>query len=89
MLADIVINHRVGVNDWADFEDPYWPTEESICADDEWEGGPKSPNPDTGEKYEAGRDLDHTHPTVQNGIKRIGWPGLKVRSVLPDGDMIL
>jgi alpha-amylase len=33
-IADIVINHRDGLNGWADFKDPAWGTW-AICADDE------------------------------------------------------
>ncbi|MEG9434599.1 alpha-amylase [Edaphobacter sp. HDX4] len=33
-VADIVINHRDGLNGWADFKDPQWGTW-SICSDDE------------------------------------------------------
>ncbi|WP_207231784.1 alpha-amylase family glycosyl hydrolase [Edaphobacter modestus] len=33
-IADIVINHRDGINSWADFKDPSWGTW-SICTDDE------------------------------------------------------
>jgi alpha-amylase len=72
-IADIVINHRVGSSNPADFTDPSWPTTESICSDDEWNGS-KSSHPDTGDKYEPARDLDHHSVTVQQGIKDwMGW----------------
>ena len=35
VLADIVINHRVGLKSWADFENPKWDAF-SVCSDDEW-----------------------------------------------------
>ncbi|HPO48877.1 MAG TPA: hypothetical protein PLO89_00995, partial [Spirochaetota bacterium] len=34
-VADIVINHRVGSTNWADFTNPSWVTS-SICGDDEY-----------------------------------------------------
>jgi len=70
VIADIVINHRVGQNNWADFYNPSWGPW-AVCKDDEWanNGGNPTGNYDTGEKYEAGRDLDHTNVTVQNDIK--------------------
>ena len=70
VLADIVINHRVGTSNWADFTNPSWGCW-AICNDDEWRsvGGNPCGNNDTGIPYEAGRDLDHTNPTVQADIR--------------------
>lgn len=68
-IADIVINHRVGTNGPGDFTQPDWPPG-TIASNDEYTGH-KSFNLDTGESYEAARDLDHHNPTTQNGI--ITW----------------
>ncbi|HEU4635918.1 MAG TPA: alpha-amylase C-terminal beta-sheet domain-containing protein [Edaphobacter sp.] len=40
-IADIVINHRDGLNGWADFKDPAWGPW-AICADDEAFSAPES-----------------------------------------------
>ena len=65
-IADIVINHRVGTSDWADFTDPNWGSD-AVCSNDEWAGA--SGNNDTGEGYGAARDIDHTQSYVQDSIK--------------------
>ncbi|HTH13678.1 MAG TPA: alpha-amylase family glycosyl hydrolase, partial [Spirochaetia bacterium] len=71
-IADIVVNHRVGTTDWADFTNPDWGATKTVnytvTADDEWTGT-KSMNGDTGATISSARDLDHKNPTVQNGIK--------------------
>ena len=36
-LADIVINHRVGTTNWADFTNPTWGCW-AVCNNDEWTG---------------------------------------------------
>lgn len=66
-IADVVVNHRVGCTDWADFCSPFWDTW-YVVANDEWPGGPKSGNYDTGDGFHAGRDLDHASSTVRNSI---------------------
>ncbi|MCB0422296.1 MAG: hypothetical protein KDD61_14960 [Bdellovibrionales bacterium] len=66
VMADIVINHRSGSTDWADFKNPEWSTS-VIAADDEW-WGVKSSNKDTGQGIDASRDLDHMNPEVQQGV---------------------
>lgn len=83
-IADVVINHRCGTTDWGDFTNPSWgvikgKNYSAICSDDEgfnyaktdmygaWYKGA----PDTGDKYDAARDIDHTNETVQDGI--ITW----------------
>jgi alpha-amylase len=69
-IADIVINHRVGTADWADFTDPAFDdNRKAVCSDDEW--GQGTGNPDSGASYNAGRDLDHSYPSVQSNI--ITW----------------
>lgn len=65
-IADIVINHRVGTADWADFTEPQWGSD-AVCRDDEWQGA--RGNYDTGTGFGAGRDVDHTQTYVQNSIK--------------------
>jgi alpha-amylase len=83
-MADIVINHRVGVSNWVDF-----PTEiyngttytwglNTICGDDKvcdcangCSGYTQTPtgNNDTGSCYAAARDIDHTNTNVQATIE--------------------
>lgn len=77
-IADIVINHRSGSTSWGDFTNPSWCEDfYAICSDDEgftssasglMYNSPKHGAPDSGEKYGASRDLDHTNPAVQQGI---------------------
>lgn len=84
-IADIVINHRCGTTSWGDFTNPPFGTVkgsnyQAICSDDEgflndinMKGVSSSMREaaDTGDKYGAGRDLDHTNSTVQSGI--VDW----------------
>ena len=65
-VADMVINHRCGTLNWADFTDPVWGAD-SVCKGDEWPGA--AGNYDTGEGYAAARDIDHTKAYVQTSIK--------------------
>ena len=91
-IADIVVNHRSGTTSWGDFTNPKWNDDYySICSDDEGfslSGSPmldssKKGAVDTGMKYDAYRDLDHTNVAVQQGIyswmnsvlKRAGFVG--------------
>jgi alpha-amylase len=86
-VADIVINHRVGTNSWADFTNPTWSCT-AVTADDEWynNGGSCGQRGvgDTGNGYSAGRDLDHYGTVVQTGVKtwltsvkNLGYTGLR------------
>lgn len=83
VIADIVVNHRDNASTWCDFfpEDfgeygSFQLTAEHICKDDEvntsasgdCKGAATGAN-DTGEKYAAARDLDHTNPYVQDAVK--------------------
>jgi len=73
-IADIVINHRNGTSDWADFTNPEWDGTRSIVNNDEvWNepgyGDLPRGGDDTGEGYDAGRDVDHTNSIVRQGIK--------------------
>ena len=85
-IADIVVNHRAGATWWADFQNPDWGVVDGsnykvICSDDEGFSSANSHmqsvppsmkgNADTGAKYSAYRDLDHTNTTVQQGI--VDW----------------
>jgi len=79
-LADLVLNHRVGTADWADFTDPAWGPE-AVCSGDEWPGA--RGHPDTGLGYGAGRDIDHTQPFVQKDIK--DWMNWLKREIGYDG----
>lgn len=82
-VADVVVNHRVGTTDWADFTNPDWSLY-SIVNNDECGCG--QGNADTGEGFNGGRDIDHTNvDEVQNGIakwlnevlKPIGFSGIR------------
>ncbi|MEL7424066.1 MAG: alpha-amylase C-terminal beta-sheet domain-containing protein [Bacteroidota bacterium] len=72
VLADIVINHRVGTTNWADFTNPTWGCW-AVVSNDEWgqNGGNPCGNFDTGDNYHAARDIDHTNGTVRSDL--IGW----------------
>lgn len=75
-VADIVINHRAPVSDWANLATEsyggvtFTPNMSWICSDDECKDHGFTPTgaPDTGETY-GERDLDHTNVDVQNNIK--------------------
>lgn len=67
-IADIVVNHRVGTSNWADFTQPTWGAD-SVCRGDEWTGA--TGNYDTGDGYSAARDVDHTKVYVQDSI--VNW----------------
>jgi len=73
-IADIVVNHRVGTSNWADFTLPTWGSD-SVCRGDEWSGATGSY--DTGDGYSAARDVDHTKVYVQDSIA--GWMNNKLK----------
>jgi alpha-amylase len=75
-IADIVINHRVGTTNWADFTQPTWGSN-AVCRGDEWSGA--TGNADTGDGFNAGRDLDHTQTFVQDGI--VNWMNTSLKSI--------
>jgi alpha-amylase len=79
-IADIVVNHRVGTTDWADFTNPTWGSW-AVTRGDEWSGA--TGNYDTGDGYSAARDLDHTNITVQNDLK--SWMNWLKSSIGYDG----
>ncbi|MDO8803511.1 MAG: alpha-amylase C-terminal beta-sheet domain-containing protein [Elusimicrobiota bacterium] len=66
VIGDIVLNHRVGVKNWADFAAPAWGAD-SVCSDDEWGQGAGAR--DTGKGFHAARDIDHTKGYIQNFAK--------------------
>jgi alpha-amylase len=68
-LADVVLNHRVGVaTAGADFADPpFTDNRAAIVRDDE--SGVGTGNPDTGDRHPAGRDLDHSNAGVRAAVK--------------------
>jgi len=68
VVADIILNHRNGTRDWADYTNPDWPTT-VIVRNDEWQGSPKSMYDDEGQGDFGCRDLDHRAPVVQNDAK--------------------
>ena len=85
-LADIVVNHRCGLNDWADFRNPTFADDgvtdpaaveqanrRAVVQEDEWKdsGGQPAGGNDTGAQFDGGRDLDHTNPLVQKAI--VAW----------------
>ncbi len=67
VVADVVLNHRNGTKDWADFTNPDWPTT-VIVRNDEWQG-PKGRYDDEGQGDIGCRDLDHRDPLVQEDTK--------------------
>lgn len=79
IIADVVINHRAGVSNWTDFPAETWNGRtwhigtDGICCTDEVAGaqGQARPtgNPDTGDDFNGGRDLDHTNANVQDNCK--------------------
>jgi alpha-amylase len=75
-IADIVINHRVGTANWADFTLPTWGSD-SVCRGDEWTGA--TGNADTGDGYGAARDIDHTKVYVQDSI--VNWMNTSLKSI--------
>ncbi|KFA86753.1 glucan 1,4-alpha-maltotetraohydrolase domain-containing protein [Archangium violaceum] len=79
-IADIVVNHRVGTANWADFTNPTWGSS-AVVRGDEWTGA--TGNSDTGDGFSAARDLDHTNGTVQSDIK--GWMNWLKSSIGYDG----
>lgn len=64
-IADIVINHRVGTYDWADFRAPVWDAR-AVCSDDEWAGA--RGGRDSGATYHAARDIDHSQAWVRSSL---------------------
>lgn len=79
-IADIVVNHRVGTSNWADFTNPTWGSW-AVVRGDEWSGA--TGNYDTGDGFSAARDLDHTNGTVQSDLK--SWMGWLKSSIGYDG----
>ena len=75
-IADIVINHRVGTRDFADFSAPSWGCD-AVTNNDEWGG--KCGGNDSGDNYTAARDIDHSKVYVQNDIK--SWLNERLRGV--------
>lgn len=83
VIADIVVNHKDNKSTWCDFwaEDfgtlgKYELNASHICKDDEVNSsasgsckGTATGANDTGEKYGAARDLDHTNKYVQDAVK--------------------
>ncbi len=78
MIADVVVNHRVGISNWTDFPKEEWNGRtwhigvDGICYNDEvaQQSGQAKPTgmADTGEGYNAARDLDHTNANVQENV---------------------
>ncbi|WDE01026.1 alpha-amylase C-terminal beta-sheet domain-containing protein [Thalassomonas actiniarum] len=75
-VADVVINHRVGTLDWADFTNPAWGSWAVTC-DDEWPGA--TGDCDTGGGYAAARDVNHVNNTVQADI--VTWLNTRLKAV--------
>ena len=75
-IADIVINHRNGVNSWVDFPAEtykgvtYQLGLSDVCKNDECSKNGYKPTgaTDTGEGWDGARDLDHTSANVQNNV---------------------
>lgn len=67
VIGDVVVNHRVGTTNWADFTSPAFASNaQAVTRNDEW--GLGTGNYDTGDGYGAARDLDHTYASVQTEI---------------------
>ncbi|MFA6030681.1 MAG: glucan 1,4-alpha-maltotetraohydrolase domain-containing protein [Elusimicrobiota bacterium] len=94
VLADIVINHRVGTRSWADFEEPAWGPE-AVCRDDEWSGA--LGGADSGKGFHAGRDIDHSNGAVRKSLtdwllwlrRDIGYDGWRYDFVRGFGPQVL
>ena len=103
-IADIVVNHRAGTTDWADFTNPRWTNDYTcICSDDTFfcEGNPgygkTGGNKSSSTLYKPYRNLDHYNLIVQQGIyswmnsvlKRVGFVGWRYDYVKGfDGEFI-
>ena len=72
VLADVVINHRVGSTNWADFRNPAWGCW-AVTRNDEWgqNGGNPCGSWDTGDNYHAARDINHRDSRVRSSL--ITW----------------
>ena len=67
VIADVVVNHRVGTTNWADFTTPAFASNAAaVTSNDEWGLGTGAWDIDEG--YHAARDLDHTNASVQTQI---------------------
>jgi alpha-amylase len=67
-LADVVINHRVGIaTPYADFDSPPFQNQTGAITKND-ECGIGTGNYDTGENNSYARDLDHTAPEVQSSV---------------------
>jgi len=75
-VVDVVINHRVGTANWADFTNPTWDCR-AVTNNDEWSG--RCGTADTGDGYAAARDLDHRQTFLQNDIKT--WLSSRLKGV--------
>jgi alpha-amylase len=80
VLADVVVNHRVGTNGWAGFTEPAWGCE-AVASGDEWGGA--CGRADTGKGVHFARDIDHTQAFVQKDLK--DWMNWLKREVGYDG----
>ena len=82
IIMDLVINHRNGVADWADFPtekntldgQTYQLTSRDVTKNDDGgytasKGIEVGPNDDTGDDFSGGRDLDHKSTNVQENCK--------------------
>ncbi len=75
-VVDVVINHRVGTANWADFTNPSWDCR-AVTSNDEWSG--RCGTADTGDGYAAARDLDHRQTFLQNDLKT--WLSSRLKGV--------
>ena len=99
VVADIVLNHRNGTNNWLDFTSPDWPSTVVVRDDEVWaqsaySGMPRSLNYDEGQGEYGARDLDHRNAQIQqdtkifmrwmkNAIGFDGWRYDMVKGFLP------
>ena len=82
VIADMVLNHRVGSTSYADFTNPTWGLD-SICSNSTWPGGQGQGAPDTGMGVGYARDIDHTKPYVQQSL--IQWMSWMKNTIGYDG----
>ncbi|MDY7231756.1 carbohydrate-binding module family 20 domain-containing protein [Hyalangium rubrum] len=76
VVADVVINHRVGTANWADFTNPTWGSY-AVTNNDEWGQGTGAA--DSGDGYGAARDIDHGNAVVQADLK--SWLSSRLKGV--------
>jgi alpha-amylase len=81
-IADVVINHRVGTDNWHEFTNPEWPTQTIVSNDPSFDSPHSScyklpmakrgnRKPSKYEMWKSARNIDHSHPVVQRDIETL------------------